>query len=137
MLKASIRPRLDDIGPAGHVHNTVLPAWFQQARQELLDVFRNVAPAVSSSLMIKEYTITFHRELVLMPNVEVTIHVERVGNSSFILDEQAFQDGELSAESRVVYVHVGQDGRPAPLTDDHKAYLLQHQPDAEMAALVS
>lgn len=131
MLTASIRPRIDDLGPVGHIHNTVLPAWFQQARQELLDAFYDPQAAISVPLMIKEYTVTFHRELVLDPDVEVSIQVERIGNSSFTLHEQAFQSGQLSAESRVVYIYVGSDGRPAPIPEERKAFLLQHQYDGE------
>ncbi|MDN5704803.1 MAG: acyl-CoA thioesterase [Yaniella sp.] len=127
MLTATIRPRIDDLGPVGHIHNTVLPAWFQQARQELLDAFQDPQAVLLAPLMIKEYTVTFHRELVLAPDVEVTIEVERIGNSSFSLHEQAFQSGHLSAESRVVYIYVGSDGRPAPIPEDRKALLLQHK----------
>lgn len=35
--------------------------------------------------MIKEYTVTFHRELVLVADIDV----ERVGTSSFLLHEAA------------------------------------------------
>ncbi len=131
MLTASIRPRIDDLGPVGHIHNTVLPAWFQQARQELLDAFLDPEVAELPSLLVKEYTVTFHRELVLAPDVEVSIQVKRIGNSSFTLHEQAFQSGQLSAESQVVYIYVGLNGRPEHIPEERKAFLLQHQPDVE------
>lgn len=131
MLTASIRPRIDDLGPVGHIHNTVLPAWFQQARQELLDAFLDPEVAELPPLLVKEYTVIFHRELVLALDVEVSIHVERIGNSSFTLHEQAFQSGQLSAESQVVYIYVGLNGRPELIPEERKAFLLQHQSDVK------
>lgn len=127
MLTATIRPRVDDLGAGGHIHNTVLPAWFQEARHELLQTFRNPAAPNPVPLMIKEYTVTFHRELVLEPDVAIEIVVERVGNSSFVLQEAAHQKGLLAAESRVVYVYVGVDNRPATIPDELRTYLEQHR----------
>ena len=126
MITASVLPRIDDLGPSGHVHNTVLPAWFQEARHELLDAFMDPNDATAFPLMIKEYTITFHRELVLTPEVTVEIQVERIGTSSFTLHEQAYQNEELTAESRVVYINVGPDHRPEPIPEDQKAFLGEH-----------
>lgn len=128
MLTSTVRPRIDDLGPMGHIHNTVLPAWFQEARQPLLAKFRSIDGGQDQlPLMIKEYTVTFHRELFLVPDVKIDIAVERVGNSSFVLHEVARQDDEVAAESRVVYIHVGVDNRPAPVPEDLKRHLAQHQ----------
>lgn len=127
MLTSTIRPRIDDLGPSGHIHNTVLPAWFQEARHELLQKFSNPEAVNLLPLMIKEYTVTFHRELILVPEVVVDIEVERIGNSSFVLHEAARQDGQLAAESRVVYIYVGADNRPASIPDHLRDYLEQHR----------
>lgn len=129
MITATIRPRIDDLGPAGHVHNTVLPAWFQEARHDLVEKFLTPQADNPLPLMIKEYTVTFHRELVLSPDVEIKIVVEKIGNSSFVLYEQAHQGGLLSCESRVVYIYVGSDNRPAPIPEDLRTYLKQHGAD--------
>lgn len=127
MLTSTVRPRIDDLRPMGHIHNTVLPAWFQEARQPLLAKFRTIDGDQSElPLMIKEYTVTFHRELFLTPDVTVDIAVERVGNSSFVLHEVARQDDEVAAESRVVYIHVGADHSPAPIPETMRSYLAQH-----------
>lgn len=131
MLTATIRPRVDDLGPVGHIHNTVLPAWFQQARQELLEVFHDPAIGDLPPLVIKQYTVTFHRELFLTPDVEVTIEVEHIGNSSFTLYESAFQSGKLCAASRVVYIYVGSDGRPAPIPAAGKVFLDEQKSHGE------
>ncbi|OAV60212.1 acyl-CoA thioesterase [Enteractinococcus helveticum] len=127
MITATIRPRIDDLGPAGHVHNTVLPAWFQEARSEFIEKFSDPKAANPLPLMIKEYTVTFHRELVLVPAVEVEISVEKIGNSSFVLHERALQDSQLAAESRVVYIYVGIDNRPAAIPEEPRAFLEEHQ----------
>lgn len=131
MFTSTVRPRIDDLGPAGHVHNTVLPAWFQQARQPLLEEFLTPPDESALPLMIKEYTVTFHRELLLTPDVEVDISVERIGNSSFVLHESARQDRQVAAESRVVYVYVGTDSQPAMIPALQRSLLRAHLRDEE------
>src|SRR5699024_167510 len=124
LLTSTIYPRIDDLGPAGHVHNTALPSWFQQARGALLaEFFRpNALP-----LMVKEYTVTFQRENVMSPTIKTQMQVHSVGNTSFTLHEHAFQDGRLSAESTVVYINVGTDHRPAPIPPAQREFLATHQ----------
>lgn len=126
MIKSIVRPRIDDLGPTSHVHNTVLPSWFQEARQPLLEYFVADANGAKFPLMVKEYTVTFHRELLLVPEVEIEITVERIGNSSFVLHELAHQDGQLAAESRVVYIYIGTDNRPASVPVHLRSSLETH-----------
>ena len=126
MITSTVHPRINDLGPAGHVHNTALPAWFQQARRPLLETFRTSPSAPALPLMIKEYTVTLHRELCLTPDVMIDITVERVGKSSFVLHEVARQDDQVAAESRVVYIYVGADHRPTFVPENLRNYLEQH-----------
>lgn len=130
MFTSTVRPRIDDMGPSGHIHNTVLPAWFQQARQPLLTEFLASPDEPALPLMIKEYTVTFHRELMLTPDVEIEISVERIGNSSFVLHEVANQNGQMAAESRVAYIHVGEDNRPASIPTRQRELLERHLRDS-------
>lgn len=130
MITAIIRPRLDDLGAAGHIHHTVLPAWFQEARLELLQHFRDQAAEQPFPLMIKEFTVTCLREIVLNPDLEITIGVEHIGNSSFILAETAKQGDHIVAQSRVVYVNVGPDNRPTAIPEQQKTYLTTLQASA-------
>ena len=131
MLTSTIRPRIDDMSPSGHVHNTVLPAWFQEARQSLLAEFLASPDEPALPLMVKEYTVTFHRELMLTPDVEIDVSVERIGNSSFVLHEVASQNNQVAAESRVVYVHVGDDNRSASIPARLREALERHLRVAE------
>lgn len=126
MITSTVHPRINDLGPAGHVHNTALPAWFQQARRPLLETFRTSPSAPALPLMIKEYTVMFHQELRLTPDVEIDVTVERVGNSSFVFHEIARQNGQVAAESRVVYIYVGENSRPARIPDEQRAFLEHH-----------
>src|SRR5699024_4609230 len=124
LLTSTIYPRIDDLGPAVHVHNTVLSSWFQQARGALLSEFfkPNALP-----LMVKEYTLTFHREIVMSPLITIQIQVHRVGHSLFTVHEQPFQDGPPSDESTVVYINLRPDHRPAPIPPAQREFLATHQ----------
>jgi acyl-CoA thioester hydrolase len=50
--------------------------------------------------------------------VEVVIRPERLGTTSITWAWQISRDGEACVDGRHTVVHVGADGRPAPLPDE-------------------
>ena len=65
----------------------------------------------------------FHEVLRFEDEIDVRIAPERLGTTSITWQFEITRDGELCIEGRMVVVHVGEDGRPMPLTDDERAAL--------------
>ena len=58
----------------------------------------------------------FHRVLRFEDEIDVRITPERLGQTSITWRFEITRDGEFCVEGRMVVVHVGDDGRPTPLT---------------------
>ena len=71
MFTTQITPRISETNMGGHISNTGLPVWFEAGRAEIYAMFRNSKHIESSTLVIKTFTVTFHREEQL--SGEVTI----------------------------------------------------------------
>ncbi|SFV23225.1 acyl-CoA thioesterase [Micrococcus terreus] len=126
MFTTQITPRMSETNRAGHISNTVLPVWFEAGRAEIYAMFRHSDHVQSSPLVIKTFTVTFHRELELSGEVTIECAVTRVGRTSFALAERALQHGQVCATGEVVYVVVGPDGSEA-VPDAIRDQLNAHQ----------
>lgn len=110
MFTTQITPRISETNMGGHISNTVLPVWFEAGRAEIYAMFRNSKHIESSTLVIKTFTVTFHREVELSGEVTIECAVTNVGRTSFALAERALQHGQVCATGEVVYVVVGPEG---------------------------
>ena len=126
-LRLTITPRFCDTDLLGHVNNTTLPGWFEQARMPFFDLFcDNIATATRSTfpLVLVQLDLDFRREIRLGTEVEVRTAVARLGTSSFTVRQEAWQSGVLCVEGQVVLVHFDHVGRQAlPLTPTQRARL--------------
>lgn len=126
-LRLTITPRFCDTDLLGHVNNTTLPGWFEQARMPFFDLFcDDIATATRSTfpLVLVHLDLDFRREIRLGTEVEVRTAVARLGTSSFTVRQEAWQSGVLCVEGQVVLVHFDHVGRQAlPLTPTQRARL--------------
>ncbi len=65
----------------------------------------------------------FLRVLVFEDEVEVRLRVERLGTTSITYVWEVVHDETPAIEGTHTVVHVGADGRPAPLSDEVRALL--------------
>jgi YbgC/YbaW family acyl-CoA thioester hydrolase len=65
----------------------------------------------------------FHSVLRFEDEIDVRITPERLGRTSITWRFEITRESELCVEGRMVVVHVGEDGRPTPLTDDERRAL--------------
>ena len=126
-LRLTITPRFCDTDLLGHVNNTTLPGWFEQARLPFFELFcDDLATATRSSfpLVLVHLDLDFRHEIRLGAEVEVRTAVARLGTSSFTVRQEAWQGGVLCVEGQVVLVHFDHVGRQAlPLTPMQRARL--------------
>ena len=65
----------------------------------------------------------FHEVLRFEDEIAVRITPERLGTTSITWRFEITRDDEVCVDGRLVVVHVDEDGRPTPLTDDERAAL--------------
>ncbi len=122
-----ITPRMGDCDGLRHVNNTKIPEYFEQARNPVFRLFSPDLDFADFDLIMAHLEVDFLHALVWGAEVEVRTYITHLGNSSFRVSQQAWQNGRQCARGHVVIVHYSHaDGRSKPLTEEHRAWLQQH-----------
>jgi len=120
-------PRFSETDAFGHINNTVLNVWFEASRGPLFEIFYDKNESLQTmNLILARTEVDFVAQIFYGHEVEVKTHIESVGNSSFVVAHEAYQQGELVAKGKAVQVHFDHDTqRSKPLTEALKEKLLQ------------
>jgi acyl-CoA thioester hydrolase len=105
MYTYSITPRFGDIDGLGHVNNTVIPGWFEQARNEIYRLFNPEFDFANWNLILARFEVDFIAQLFFNSDVEIKTFISRIGRSSFETYQEAWQTGRLCAKGKTVLVH--------------------------------
>ena len=122
-----IEPRFGNTDALGHINNITIAEWFELARNDLhFQIFEDLSPA-KCNLIMAHSSYDFLHETFYGKNVEVKTHVSRIGNKSFELTHELWQDGIKTASGKVVIVHyVFASKTTMPLTDKMVNLLSEH-----------
>jgi acyl-CoA thioester hydrolase len=104
MLSEVLMPRFSETDVLGHINNTVLPVWFEAARVPIFKIFTPDLNPHAWKLIVAKVEVTFKGELFYGQQVEIKTNIEKIGNSSFVILQQAWQHGECCAEGKTVMV---------------------------------
>lgn len=107
MFEIIVTPRFGDIDGLKHVNNTVLAIWFEKARNP---IFRMFTPDLDLSyekwkLIMVRTEFDFVGQMYYGTDVEIRSYITRIGNTSFTIGHEAWQNGELKAKGKAVIVH--------------------------------
>jgi len=127
MFLEEITPRFGDIDGLRHVNNTVIPGWFEQARNPIYRIFNPEFAFDCWNLILARYEIDFLRPLVINGDVTVRTWIARIGSSSFEVGQQASQGEVLCTRGKTVLVHYDfATSRPVPIPEAIRERLLRH-----------
>lgn len=104
MFIEKIAPRFSETDVLGHINNTVLPVWFEAARVPIFKFFTPNLDPHQWRLIVAKIEVTFKGELFYGQDVEVKTMIEKIGGSSFVILQQAWQHGQCCAEGKTVMV---------------------------------
>ena len=105
MLHYQIEPRFSEGDFLGHISNTVLPVWFEQARNPIFELFNPTLDVTKWNLIIKKIEVEYEAQIYFAKPVDIRTWIERVGNSSFVVAQQAWQSNECVASGKTVLVY--------------------------------
>ncbi len=124
MLSEKLMPRFSETDVLGHINNTALPVWFEAARVPIFKIFTPDLDPKQWKLIVAKVEVTFKGELFYGQEVEVKTAIERLGSSSFVILQQAWQHGECCAEGKTVMVRYDFANKSSqPLSEEEKQQL--------------
>jgi acyl-CoA thioester hydrolase len=105
MFSEKLMPRFSDTDALGHINNTLLPVWFEGARDP---VFRFFMPDLNTNnwqLILAKIDVEFHAQLYYAEEIEVRTYIGRIGGSSFTVYQEAWQRNHKCASGTAVMVY--------------------------------
>lgn len=129
MFYEVIKPRIGETDALGHINNTVIPQWFECARNP---IFKLLSPDMSLNpsqwnLILANMTIDFQAPIKYGHDVEIRTYVSRVGNSSVDIYQEAWQQNKKHVTGTSVMVHYDYEGKKSqPIPKDFKQKLHIH-----------
>ena len=127
MFIEKVIPRFSETDALGHINNTVLPVWFEAARVPIFKFFTPDLNPHNWKLIIAKVEVSFVGELFYAHEVTINTSIEQIGNSSFVIRQEAWQQDKCCAIGKTVMVRYDFVSKTKqPLSTDEKAALTQH-----------
>lgn len=127
MFFYTLQPRFSETDALGHVNNTVLPVWFEQAREPIFKIFVPDLSIANWNLIIAHIDVDFLSELVYGEDVEIQTCLSKLGNSSMTISQTAWQKGEIRAKGKAVMIHFDYEEKSAvAIPDNIRTILSSH-----------
>lgn len=127
MFRTIIHPRVSETDGVGHINNTTIPVWFEAGRGEIFKMFMPDLSFDNWKLVIVNMNIDYVRQLFYGKEVEVLTWVKKIGNTSFVLYEEMYQDDQLCAKGTATYVNFNKKiQKPEPIPEHIRKQLEGH-----------
>jgi len=130
-FELSIQPRFNETDGLGHINNTVIPVWFEAAREPVFAIFNPELDLKHWNLIVAGFSVAFSAPTYYGKSVDVVTQISRIGSSSFEVFQRAFQGGVQTAEAKTTLVHYDYAAEksqpiPADIRSQLEAYLITH-----------
>ena len=127
MFYLELEPRFSDTDALGHISNTTLPVWFEQARTPVFRIFHPTLEAETWPLIIARLEIDLMAQSYWHIPVKIKTGIGKIGNSSFHVVQEAWQGDKQIARGVAVLIHFDYETEKAlPIPEDIKARLAEH-----------
>ena len=105
MFEMNLTPSYSDADPSRHINGATYPRWFEKARNPICRFFIPDLEPSRWNLILRKIEIDMVAECYF--NYEVTIRsfIESIGRTSFVVDQEAWQNGKMVARGKCVIVH--------------------------------
>jgi len=119
-----ISPQVSDIDLFQHINHLAILRWFEAGRMPICRLFTPDHNLALMRLVMVHVEADFLAEMFLGSDVEIRTTISKIGNSSFHIAQEAYQNGKLSARGTVVLVHFDRETKKAiPITPEIKENL--------------
>lgn len=119
--------RFAETDALGHINNTVIPVWFEAARDPVFKIFNPDMDLQNWNLIIAKIEVNYLAQIHYPGEVEIKTGISRLGNASLNVHQEVFQAGELVAQGECVMVKFDyKTSKSVALTEEEKELLTIH-----------
>lgn len=127
MFSEKLMPRFSDTDALGHINNTLLPVWFEGARDPVFRLFMPDLDTKNWQLILAKFDVEFHAQLYYGEDIEIRTYIGRIGSSSFTVYQEAWQKNTKCASGTAVMVHFCFENQSSlKITENIKAQMTSH-----------
>lgn len=127
MFKTTIKPRFNETDALGHINNNVYSIWFDSAREPIYNYFHSTNASNEIDLIVAKISCEFLNEVFYGKEVLIETQIQRIGNSSFEVIHQLFQDNKLCSIGNATLVHFNhKEKHSIILNEKRKKFLEEH-----------
>ncbi|MBY5993418.1 acyl-CoA thioesterase [Ferrimonas balearica] len=127
MFSQQFAPRFMETDALGHINNTVIPVWFEEGRTPIFELFVPQLDLSRWNLILASIQVDFLAQTYYGKPITVETRIARLGSSSFDVEQQVVQDGQVTARGKAVMVHFDyQSNRSAPIPESIRQQLEAH-----------
>jgi acyl-CoA thioester hydrolase len=105
MFSEVITTRFSDTDALGHINNTMVPVWFEGARDPVFKWFMPDLNLKKWRLILAKIDVNFHAQIYYGKAIELRTYIGRIGGSSFDVYQELWQDNTKCASGTAVMVH--------------------------------
>ncbi|MBP9788245.1 MAG: acyl-CoA thioesterase [Acinetobacter sp.] len=127
MFTLSITPRFYETDAFGHINNTVITGWFETAREPIFRIFNPNMEIKNLPLILARVEVDFVAQIYYGATIEIKTWIERIGNSSFVVAHEAWQNGHCVARGKAIQVYFDfSTQKSSSIPDQFRAQLQQY-----------
>ncbi len=105
MFTETITPRFCETDALGHINNTVVPIWFEQAREPVFRIFTPDLEIKDWRLILARVEVDFRAQIYYGKPLEIRTWLEKLGNSSMVIAQDVVQNNTVCASGKSVMIH--------------------------------
>ncbi|MEW6997544.1 acyl-CoA thioesterase [Colwelliaceae bacterium BS250] len=127
MFTEIITPRFSDTDALGHINNTMVPIWFEGARNPVFKIFMPELDLAKWPVILAKIDVEFHAQMFFQHDIEIRTSIARIGSSSFTVYQELWQQRKLCASGNAVMVNFCYKSQKAqPIADNVRQELHLH-----------
>jgi len=116
-MEYSFNPRFNDTDALGHINNASIATWFEEGRRPIFELFIPDLDPRKWNLIIARLEIDYLAQGYYQKTTTVKTSVEKIGNASFVLLQEAIQDNIVISRGKcflVSFDYSNQKSTPIP-----------------------
>ena len=127
MFNETFATGFSDTDALGHINNSKFPIWFENARDPIFRIFTPDLDPKKWKLILVKIEVEFVARCFYGKDIEVKSYISKIGESSFIVTQEAYQDEVMVARGLATLVYFDYRNQRSIALEGHlKKELNQH-----------